>query len=146
MPVEDRAADVWESLIMVADTAGGHWPATARDAAVVLTSEKSQASLGVQLLRDLRIVFGPNNKMRSDDVITALTELSESPWQRFHADGSPLNYRDLASLLREYETRPKDVWIDGASVKGYTADDLRDAWERYLPASIVREDREVREG
>ena len=42
MPVEDRAADVWEPLITVADAAGGHWPATARAAAVVLTSEKPQ--------------------------------------------------------------------------------------------------------
>jgi hypothetical protein len=64
MPVEDRAADVWEALVMVADAAGGHWPATARAAAVVLTSEKPHASLGVQLLRDLLFVFGPNDKMR----------------------------------------------------------------------------------
>ena len=27
MPVEDRAADTWEPLVIVADLAGGHWPA-----------------------------------------------------------------------------------------------------------------------
>jgi len=146
MPVEDRAADVWEPLIMVADAAGGHWPATARNAALVLTSDKPQASLGVRLLRDLQIVFGPNDKMRSEDIITALTELSESPWQRFHADGSPLDFRDLARFLREYDIRPRDVWIDGSSSKGYHADDLRDAWERYVHPSTIREVREVRDG
>jgi hypothetical protein len=31
--VEDRAADVWEPLVAVADMAGGHWPSTARAAA-----------------------------------------------------------------------------------------------------------------
>ncbi|MGO8849899.1 MAG: DUF3631 domain-containing protein [Mycobacterium sp.] len=146
MPVEDRAADVWEALVMVADAAGGHWPTTARAAAVVLTSEKRQASLGVQLLFDLHFVFGTKDKMRSEDIITALTELPESRWQRFHADGSPLHYRDLAGLLREYDIRPRDVWIDGRASKGYFSDDLRDAWERYVHPSTVREDREVREG
>jgi hypothetical protein len=145
MPVEDRAADVWEPLIMVADAAGGHWPATARDAALVLTSAKPQASLGVQLLRDLEIVFGPNDKMRSEDIIGALMELPESPWRRFHADGRSLDFRDLAKLLKEYDIRPRDVWIGGGSAKGYFADDLRDAWERYLHPSTAREDREVRE-
>jgi hypothetical protein len=146
MPVEDRAADVWEALIMVADAAGGHWPASARAAAVVLTSQKPEASRGIQLLRDLRIVFRSKDKMRSEDIIAALTELPESPWRRFHADGSPLDFRDLARLLKEYDISSRDVWIDGASAKGYTADDLRDVWERYVHPSTVREDREVREG
>jgi Protein of unknown function (DUF3631) len=146
MPVEDRAADVWEALVMVADAAGGHWPATARKSALVLTSQKPQMSLGVQLLHDLQVVFGGNDKVRSEDIITALTELPESPWGQYHADGSPLDFRDLAGLLKNYGIRPKDVWIDGGSVKGYTADDLRDAWERYVHPSTVREGREVRDG
>lgn len=137
MPVEDRAADVGEALIMVADAAGGHWPATARAAAVVLTSEKPEASQGIQLLSDLRKVFGTKDKLRSEDIIAALVELPESPWLRFHADGSQLDYRDLARLLREYDVRPRDVWIDAASAKGYAADDLHDAWERYVHPSAV---------
>ena len=146
MPVEDRAADVWEPLIMVADAAGGRWPAIARYAASVLTSEKPQASRGVELLRDLQIVFGTKNKMRSEDIVAALTGLSESPWHGLHGNGSPISFRDLSRLLGEYGIRSKDVWIDGRSAKGYWADDLRDAWERYVHPSTVCEDREVREG
>jgi hypothetical protein len=146
MPVEDRAADVWEALVMVADAACGHWPAAARVAAVVLNSEKpQQATLGVQLLRDLQIVFGTSDKMRSEDIIKALNELPASPWQRLHGEGNSFNFRDLATLLREYDIRSRDVWIDGASSKGYIADDLRDVWERYVHPSTVREDREDRE-
>jgi hypothetical protein len=37
--VEDRDADVWEALLAVADLAGGHWPTTARKAAVTLVTE-----------------------------------------------------------------------------------------------------------
>src|SRR5215207_4648064 len=40
--VEDRDADVWESLIAVADAAGGKWPARARATAVALVTESKQ--------------------------------------------------------------------------------------------------------
>jgi hypothetical protein len=35
--------------------------------------------------------------------------------------------------------------FDGRCAKGYVADDLRDAWERYLSPSEEREVREERE-
>jgi hypothetical protein len=60
--ITDRAADCWEPLIAVADLAGGRWPDTARSAAVTLVSrlveDRREASLGIRLLSDLRIVFG----------------------------------------------------------------------------------------
>jgi hypothetical protein len=34
--IEDRAADVWEALLAVADLAGGHWPKSARVTAVTV--------------------------------------------------------------------------------------------------------------
>ena len=53
--VEDRDADVWEPLLAVADLAGGHWPNTARVAAVTVVTEAKTAtpSIGVLLLRDI---------------------------------------------------------------------------------------------
>jgi hypothetical protein len=36
LPIDDRAADVWEPLVSVADLVGGAWPQLARDAAVAL--------------------------------------------------------------------------------------------------------------
>lgn len=136
MPVEDRAADVWEALVMVADAAGGSWPAAARTASVVLTSSDPHASRGVDLLRDVRTVFGSEDKMRSEDVVAHLLALPDSPWRDFHYNGTtPFNVRDLSRLLNKYDVRSRDVWIDKRSAKGYFADDLRDAWERYLRPS-----------
>lgn len=40
--VEDRDADIWEALLAVADLAGGHWPTTAREAAVTLIAASRQ--------------------------------------------------------------------------------------------------------
>src|SRR5262249_48028773 len=50
--IEDRAADIWEPLIAIADEAGGDWPKRARAAAVSLTgSAKAEIQTkGVELL------------------------------------------------------------------------------------------------
>src|SRR5262249_47205484 len=37
--IQDRDADIWESLVAVADAVGGDWPTRARDAAVALVAE-----------------------------------------------------------------------------------------------------------
>ncbi|WP_284226868.1 DUF3631 domain-containing protein [Mycobacterium antarcticum] len=131
MPVQDRAADVWEALVMVADAAGGHWPARARHAAIVLTSNNGQASAGVQLLSDLRTVFGNVGKLRSADIVAALSKLPE--WEHFHSNGTALTALDLSKLLKGYGVSSRDVLVGGKPYKGYTADDLRDAWDRYTP-------------
>ena len=61
MPVEDRAADVWEPLIAVADQAGGAWPERARGACLTLTgkaeADDAERSVSLRLLADLRTVF-----------------------------------------------------------------------------------------
>lgn len=147
MPVQDRVADVWEALVMVADAAGGHWPATARMSAIVLSSvDQGKRSHGVVLLRDLQIVFSDRAKMPTQDILAGLCGLPESRWQDFHGHGTAITDRDLSRLLRPYGIRSKDVWVGDRSAKGYTADDLRDAWDRYVHPSGVREDREIRDG
>jgi Protein of unknown function (DUF3631) len=145
MPVQDRLT-LWEALVMVADAAGGHWPTTARMAAIALSSDESKSSPGVELLRDLQIVFSDEDKMRTEDILVRLCSLPESPWRHLHAHGDPITDRDLSRLMRPYGIRSRDVWVEGRSAKGYNADDLRDAWERYVHPSTVREHREVREG
>jgi hypothetical protein len=145
MPVQDRIADVWEALVMVADAAGGHWPATARMAAIAFSADESKSSRGVVLLRDLQIVFSGKGKMRTEEILDGLCSLPESPWRHFHGHGNAITDRDLSRFLRLYSIRSKDVWVGSRSAKGYTADDLRDAWERYVHPLTVREDREVRE-
>lgn len=146
MPVQDRVADVWEALVMVADAAGSHWPATARMAARALSSGESKCSRSNELLRDLQTVFGSEGKMRTEEILDALRGLPESLWLHFHAHGEAITDRDLSRLLRPYGIRSKDIWVENRSAKGYAADDLQDAWERYVHPSTIGEDREDREG
>jgi Protein of unknown function (DUF3631) len=49
-------------------------------------------------------------------------------------EGKGLDARKLAAMLRPYGVRPRSLRIDDKTPKGYRADDLRDAWARYLPS------------
>lgn len=142
--IEDRNADVWEPLLAVADLAGGAWPERARRAAVTLVTDKSgdRPTLGVQLLDDLRSAFGSRAAMSTDAVLTTLVGMEESPWSDLR--GRPLDPRGLAQRLRPYDITPRTVRLpDGTTAKGYRADDLADAWARYLPGTSLDSTRPV---
>jgi len=130
--IVDRNADVWESLVSVADAVGGVWPKRARDSAVTLVSASAdeRGSLGLRLLTDIRTVFGDAKALFTVDLLTALHTLEESPWNDLK--GRPLDANRLATLLKPYGVKSRQVRIGEESKKGYHQDDLIDAWTRYL--------------
>lgn len=134
MPPEitDRAADVWEALLAVADAAGGDWPKWARVAAVALVADSKAAtpSLGVRLLADLREVFGTHDSLTTETILKALVAMDEAPWSDLR--GKPLDSRHLANYLRPYGIRSKTIRVGTGTPKGYIRADMTDAWSRYL--------------
>jgi hypothetical protein len=132
--VNDRDADCWEPLLAIADVAGSDWPARARAAAIRLVAAASDHTIttGVQLLSDLRDVFGEAHKLSTEAILHRLHNLPESPWADIY--GKPLNDRGLATRLRKYGVKPKVIRIGGGTHRGYLAEDLRDQWKRYLSA------------
>jgi hypothetical protein len=130
--IHDRAADVWEPLLAVADAAGGHWPTFARDAAVALVADAAgrPPSLGLRLLADVRIAFGDRDAMPSAELVTSLVAMDEAPWGDLR--GKQLDARRLASLLTQYGVRSRNVVAAESRPKGYHREDLHDAWVRYL--------------
>ncbi|MFF3872538.1 DUF3631 domain-containing protein [Streptomyces sp. NPDC001978] len=141
--VSDRPADVWEPLLAVADAAGGHWPERARVACVDLikaAQEGDEASLGVRLLTDLRDkVFCGADRMPSAAILEVLHRLDEAPWADMNDDGKPLTSRGLSKILKQYvrpdntPIQPRSVRVGSGTPKGYYAEDLADAWDRYCP-------------
>ncbi len=133
--VEDRAADVWEPLLAVADAAGGDWPGRARVAAVTLVTQASERTptLGIRLLEDIRTVFTDANRehLFTEDLINRLIDIDESPWGDLR--GKALDARGLARRLKPYEVTPKPLRIGEQVARGYSITDLSDAWSRYLP-------------
>ena len=131
--VEDRAADMWEPLLALADIAGGQWPQRAREAAAALVAvaREVEPSLNLRLLADLRTVFGKDHDaLHTKTILAELHKLEDAPWGDFK--GKPLSDNQLARRLRHYDVKPTDVRI-GVVLKGYRRADLHDAWRRYLP-------------
>ena len=131
--VADRAADVWEPLLAVADAAGGRWPAAARTACLALyrVATTQEASLGVRLLSDIRAIFGDDVSLSTAKLLARLNGIEEAPWADLR--GHPLDPRRLAELLKPYEVEPKNVrFPTGQQLKGYQRVDFTDAFRRYL--------------
>lgn len=136
--VTDRNADIWESLLTIADAAGGLWPDLARVAAVahVADAMAGTPSLGVRLLEDIRRVFSNFLLYNSSDLIAALIALEESPWGDLR--GSALDSRKLANLLKPYGVRAKVIRQGNKTPRGYSREDFHDSWSRYLAPKAIR--------
>jgi hypothetical protein len=98
--IADRAADVWEALLSVADAAGGEWPERARVTAVTLvtSSIRGEGSLGIQLLTDIKTVFGEREAMATKALLNELINMDESVWADIK--GKPITDRGWAFRLR----------------------------------------------
>ena len=130
--IQDRAADVWEALISVADAAGGEWPTRARVTAVTLVThaETTKPSQRVQLLIDLRRVFGTALALPTATILKELCAMEESIWGDL--DARPLDARRLARMLKAVDVTPTTIRFAQGLAKGYARKSLMDAWERYV--------------
>jgi hypothetical protein len=133
--LDDRAQDIIEPLLTIADTVGGEWPEKARRAALILlTGEEREdsESLGVRLLHDVRDIFDEEKaeRLSTSTILEKLHDADEAPWGSLR--GEPLDARSLARLLKPYGIRPKQIREGEQTHKGYKREDFEDAWSRYL--------------
>jgi hypothetical protein len=163
----DRAKDMWEPLIAIADVAGGDWPQRARDAGLALAevseAETAETDVKLLLLADIRDIFEKEPKEpepdmldpdaerggRPDDgprisskrLLEKLVELEERPWSAWGRAKKPITGKSLGDLLRPYGVRSRTVRIDGETkdtgAKGYYLRAFDDAFARYLPTPGV---------
>ena len=137
--VTDRAAEIWEPLLAIADAAGGHWPETARAACRPLRHHRPAEP-------DLR----PNPPARRPP--RHLHRTRSHPHEHRGNPRRPPQHggRTLGRLLRQTPQRPparlrigrlrrqgQPYQSGGKTIKGYVIDGetgLGDAWARYLPA------------
>ena len=129
--LHDRAQDVWEPLMAIADTAGGRWPERARRAAVELMGEPVDPDVNVELLHDIGAIFDDINAtfIGSTELVGKLAELDSRPWGDWR-HGQSITTRAVAERLRLFGVYPRS----NGSVRGYDRDSFEDAWTRY-PAS-----------
>ena len=131
--LSDRAADVWEPLVAIADLAGGHWPTRARHAATALSGRVSadDDTLAIRLLQDIRQIF-TDETLASADLVRRLVALEDRPWAD-ETGGRPITQARVARLLRPFGIHPMKLRFGSTTSNGYTKRMFRDAWSRYLP-------------
>jgi hypothetical protein len=148
--LNDRAGDIWEPLLALAELAGGDWREKARQAALGLTAKAQEETPVSALLLDLMVLFvkrecAEGNKwMKTDggvrifsrDVVAWLNASEERPWMVMRR-GKEVTERWLSQQLSAYGIRPRTVWIGDLSAKGYMADDFDDVFRRYISKPAV---------
>jgi hypothetical protein len=151
--LDDRQQDCWESLLAIADLAGGDWPARARAAAVALSVNREDEDHAVQLLHDMRGVMEAaavrDPRGASYDVIAStallaqLNKLVESPWPTW-TRGGEMSAHAMAAMLRGFELRSRKHRIGEATKRGYTRHELQEVFSRYLPTPLETPEQAVR--
>ena len=132
----DRAADVWEPLLAIADLAGGDWPMRARRAATALSARVSvdDDTVAIRLLQDIRQVL-TQETMGSAELVRRLVVLADRPWADW-AEGRPITQARVARLLRPFGIHPLKLRFGEKTANGYTHRMFADPWSRYLPRNV----------
>jgi DNA polymerase-1 len=132
----ERAEDVWEPLLAVAESAGGEWPERARQAVLALTpADNDNGDLAIALLADIRQVFagaGWPEALKSGELVRGLNALEEAPWGALR-DGKGISTHQLASDLAPFGLVPERDQLDGETVRGWWRRPLKPVWARYVP-------------
>jgi len=132
----DRAGQIWEPLVVLADLAGGDWPTLAREAAVGLSGRALTNSPIGSLLFDIWLLFTTlgGGRMFSQTLVQGLNSLPDRPWrEKRHGKGITVAW--LAEQLQPYGIYPAMMRIGPAQARGYFEADFQEAFQRYMSRS-----------
>ena len=140
--LSDRQKDGARILLAIADTAGGKWPSLARTVLCEIygTRPSDDVSIGVQLLIDLRAIFGDEDeleKVATAELVERLARIETSPWSEWNR-GKAITGSGLARLLNPFGIFPKTIRIATVTAKGYERVQFEEAWDRYCPRNPSR--------
>lgn len=137
--IQDRDAEVWDSILRMADAAGGEWPARAAAAAVeFVQGQQAEPSLSPaqQLLSDLRDVWPAGQaNAGSAALLDSLKAIPGSSYATVWPDGQRAQ-RELSAQLATFGISPTKVKVGPASVGGYRRMDMAPHW-LTLPAAAT---------
>jgi hypothetical protein len=133
--LDDRAADVCEPLLAIADCAGGTWPARARLAVVELMKERKASNTQGSAFRLLAALHGlfaelGTDRLKTETVLEmlAVSDAAEEAW--------PSDAATLAATLRGFAVYPRKIRLGKTTAQGYVASEVGRAYES-LAADLV---------
>ncbi len=128
--VTDRASEIWEPLLAVADLAGQSWAGKARVAAVAAVAGSADTDdQDIKLLAGIKTVFEEtgDGKIHTNKLLKKLGKQDLV----FTDD---LSATKLAAVLSPYGIKPSAFRVGNKNGRGYRRADFVDAWSRYLPS------------
>jgi putative DNA primase/helicase len=135
-----RLEENYQLLFAIADLAGGDWPKKARAAAVKLSRERNEPSLGKRLLATFYDLFVKHGTLLTSKQVEQLLTADESDWASYRGRG-PINKFEIAQLLRPYGIGPKIIHPRGrAADRGYDATwpEFEIAFKHYLGKTLAK--------
>jgi hypothetical protein len=134
--LNDRAADIWEPLLVIADLAQNHWPGLARKASIRLSAPAQEITPIASLVLEILAVscIRKSDKVFSRDIIQRLNLRLDRPWAELRK-GRLVDELWLSGQLRRYGVRPKSMRLNGTTGRGYHMADFQPVMSRYIPKS-----------
>ncbi|MGD1083704.1 MAG: DUF3631 domain-containing protein [Verrucomicrobiota bacterium] len=138
--LNDRAADIWEPLLVLADLAGEGWPEKGREAAEGLAKEAMEDNPLGSLFLDILVEFmlAKSGRLRSRSIVAGLNQQADRPWMQLRK-GKEIDELWLARQLAPYGIRPRTIRLESTTAKGYMQDDFGESFRRYIPRSELEE-------
>ncbi len=130
----NRVRANWKLLLAIAELAGA--ATQARQAAVAIENIQAtfEASIGVELLHDVRAAFEATperDAIFTRELIDSLVAAPERPWAAYGRARKPITDRQIAKLLGTYRIISGTVRIGAATGKGYQRGHFEEVWQRY---------------
>jgi hypothetical protein len=141
----DRAADIAEPLLAIAELANAEWPEAARASIVVLlrtNDDEEHDEPGVKLLAGIHDIFAAAGKKQlpTVEILKKLAGREEeeawtTQWPKAIAAGNTRGpAARMAGLLKPFGISAGTIRLpDGTTPKGYRLEAFWDAFSRYLP-------------
>jgi len=138
--INDRAADTYEPLAVLAEIAGGEWPGRLAAAAQSLESPLAKVASGSELVLAVLSAFAMRgaDKMFTRNLVQEINQ-SGRDVNLACFGGRPANEFSLAKALRCYGIRPKAIRIGCDVSKGYCVADFRGAREKYVTTAEAQQ-------
>jgi hypothetical protein len=136
--LNDRAADTFDPLYVIARLAGKEWEEKIHAAAFALAPAVQSRSSATELLQDIYAMFvlAKEAKMFTRTILTFLKDPEFAP-ESLAAKYSNLDENKIAQNLRPYGIKPIAFRIEKKVGKGYIVGDFSDAVARYVPKSEI---------
>lgn len=136
--LNDRAADTFDPLYVIARLAGQQWEQKLHAAALYLSHSANSKSIATELLLAIHAIFvvSGHKKIFTRELVAILRDENIAITSLAPND-SALNESRISEILRPYGIKPINLRIGKQVKKGYVAEDFAEALARYVPAAEV---------